>query len=91
MPAPTAPTTPEPPAGNHWQVRLLGLPSLVREQTPTTTLQLSPKDAALLAIVALDGPIAPDHAAALIWPAVDGKKADTNLEQPKNVQLARAK
>ncbi|HEX7441320.1 MAG TPA: BTAD domain-containing putative transcriptional regulator [Caldimonas sp.] len=45
------------------------------------TVRLSAKDAALLAVVALDGPIAADRVAALIWPAVEGRKADTNLRQ----------
>lgn len=81
MPAPIAPPAPEMPAGaSNWRVQLLGLPGLVRPR-PAATVRLSPKDAALLAVVALDGPIASDRAAALIWPAVDGRRADTNLRQ----------
>ena len=76
----TAATAPDLPAHAHWRLHLLGLPCLERAQS-ASTIRLSPKDAALLAVVALDGPIASEHAAALIWPTVDRKKADTNLRQ----------
>ena len=80
MSAPHELTVPETTAGDRWQLVLLGLPRLTRQE-PASTLRLSPKDAALLALVALDGPVAAEHVAALIWPAVDGHKADTSLRQ----------
>jgi DNA-binding SARP family transcriptional activator len=64
----------------HWRVILLGVPRLERVQ-PQATVRLSPKDAALLAVVALDGPVASDHVAALLWPASDSKKAVSSLRQ----------
>ncbi|MBL0151841.1 MAG: AAA family ATPase [Ideonella sp.] len=68
------------PAQQHWRVCLLGLPCLVGDD-PAVMVRLSPKDAALLAVVALDGPLAADHVAALIWPDLERRKADTNLRQ----------
>src|SRR5512147_3013136 len=68
------------PAPVRWRLVLLGLPRLVREE-PAASRPLSPKDAALLAIVALDGPVAADRVAALVWPSVDARKADTSLRQ----------
>ena len=62
-----------------WRVQLLGVPSLVR--VDEAAVHLSLKDAALLALVALDGPVAAAHVAALLWPAVSGKRADTSLRQ----------
>jgi DNA-binding SARP family transcriptional activator len=35
----------------------------------------------LLAVIALDGPVAADRVAALLWPAVDARRADTSLRQ----------
>lgn len=66
--------------GGRWQLLLLGTPCLVRDEPPAT-VRLSTKDAALLAIVALDGPVAADHVAALVWPGVASRKADTSLRQ----------
>ena len=80
MPALSAPTATDLSFGGPWRLQLLGLPCLVHTQSPAT-VRLSRKDAALLAVVALDGPIASEHAAALVWPAVDRKKAETNLRQ----------
>jgi DNA-binding SARP family transcriptional activator len=80
MPAPTARPAPEQPTAGPWRVVLLGLPCLVRAQPPAR-VPLSAKDAVLLAIVALDGPIAAEHAAALVWPAAGGTKAHTSLRQ----------
>ncbi len=80
MPALTTPTALVLPEAGKWRLHLLGLPCLERVQS-SMTIRLSPKDAALLAVVALDGPIASDHAAALIWPGADRKRADTNLRQ----------
>ncbi|HEY2558831.1 MAG TPA: AAA family ATPase [Caldimonas sp.] len=63
-----------------WCLHLIGMPCLVRRQ-PHSSVRLSPKDAALLALVALDGPLPPEVAAAMLWPAGDRRKADTNLRQ----------
>ncbi len=80
MPATTVHTAPDTPAASRWRLVLLGLPRLARD-VPPASLRLSPKDAALLAVVALDGPVAADHVASLLWPDVDAHKADTNLRQ----------
>ncbi len=79
MPAPTEFTAPDKPS-ERWRLVLLGAPCLTR-QAPAATLRLSTKDAALLAIVALDGPVAADHVAALVWPDVPAGRADTSLRQ----------
>lgn len=63
-----------------WRLRLLGLPR-IEPAGAGAAIRLSPKDAALLAVIALDGPIASHHVAALVWPAVERRKADTNLRQ----------
>ena len=63
-----------------WQLRLLGRPGLVAADG-LRSIALRPKDAALLALVALAGPIQSDHVAALLWPAATGKQADTSLRQ----------
>ena len=68
------------PTARPWCLLLLGAPRLVRADPPGD-LALSPKDAALLAIVALDGPVATDHVAALLWPKATGKRAESNLRQ----------
>src|SRR5205814_8404076 len=65
MPILAPPTPSAMAAGTPWRVLLIGSPCLVHAQA-ATKLRLSPKDAALLAIVALDGPVTADHAAALI-------------------------
>ena len=67
-------------ADERWHVILLGMPRLERAK-PQAVVRLSPKDAALLAVVALDGPIASDRVAALLWPASDCKKAVSSLRQ----------
>ena len=63
-----------------WQLRLLGRPELVAADG-LRSIALRPKDAALLALVALAGPIQSDHVAALLWPSATGKQADTSLRQ----------
>jgi len=55
-----------------WQLRLLGRPGLVAADG-LRSIALRPKDADLLALVALAGPIQSDHVAALLWPAATGK------------------
>ncbi|HSW26918.1 MAG TPA: bacterial transcriptional activator domain-containing protein, partial [Burkholderiaceae bacterium] len=42
---------------------------------------LQPKDAALLAVVALSGPMKAEHLAAMLWPAANARQADTSLRQ----------
>jgi len=80
MPAADQPHAPDPTAAGGWRLRLLGRPGLERIQPPAS-LPLSPKDAALLALVALDGPVPAAHATALLWPDADHRRADTNLRQ----------
>lgn len=63
-----------------WRLCLVGPPCLVRAATGER-LRLSAKDAALLAIVALDGPVSSEQVAARLWPGVDQRKGDTNLRQ----------
>ena len=60
------------------ELRLLGAPCLVVGER---RIALSAKDAALLCLVALAGPIRADRVAALLWPAAGAKQADTSLRQ----------
>jgi DNA-binding SARP family transcriptional activator len=60
------------------ELRLLGAPCLM---VGPRRIALSAKDAALLCLTALAGPIRADRVAALLWPAVAAKKADTSLRQ----------
>ena len=80
MPAPTEATVPDLPKPAAGCLHLLGVPRFERAAGQGALL-LSHKDAALLALVAQDGPIAPAHVAALLWPEVEPKKADTSLRQ----------
>jgi DNA-binding SARP family transcriptional activator len=66
------------PAALGLELRLLGAPCLV---VGGRRLALSAKDAALLCLVALAGPIRADRAATMLWPAVGAKQADTSLRQ----------
>lgn len=59
-------------------MRLLGTPALV---VAGRVIALSPKDAALLALAALAGPIRAERVAALLWPAAATRQADTSLRQ----------
>ena len=63
-----------------WQLRLLGEASLV-ERDSLRAIVLRPKDAALLALVALTGPVQPEHVAGLLWPSATAHRADTSLRQ----------
>ncbi|MBE2243098.1 MAG: AAA family ATPase [Burkholderiaceae bacterium] len=74
----TPPRLPASDAG--WQLQLLGQPSLVCTDDGRT-LVLRPKDAALLAIVALSAPVKADHLAALLWPGATARQADNSLRQ----------
>ena len=60
------------------ELRLLGVPALAVAQR---VIVLSPKDAGLLALAALAGPIRADRVAALLWPAASARRADTSLRQ----------
>ena len=79
----TVATDPQPPALT-WQLRLLGQPALVLASVAAGSqrcIVLRPKDAALLAVVALAGPIKAERVAALLWPAASARQADTSLRQ----------
>ena len=67
-------------ANGAWRLRLLGRPALVAADGGRT-IALRPKDAALLAVVALGGPIQSDHLAAMLWPSATSRQADTSLRQ----------
>ncbi len=69
-----------PAAGRRWELRLLGPPALVARD-PDRTLALRPKDAALLALVALAAPVKPGQIAAMLWPAASARQADASLRQ----------
>lgn len=60
-------------------LRLLAAPRL--ERPGGAVQRLAPKDAALLALLALDGATERSQAAALLWPLVDTDTARSNLRQ----------
>ena len=59
-------------------LHLLGAPCLV---VGNRSISLSAKDAALLALVALSGPLRADRVASLLWPLAAPRQADTSLRQ----------
>ena len=63
-----------------WRLCLLGRPALVAAEDGRT-IALRPKDAALLAVVALVGPIQSERVAAMLWPTASARQADTSLRQ----------
>ncbi len=65
--------------GSAWQLQLFDTPQLVHPELPA--LALSRKDAALLALVALAGPLPTARAAGLIWPQASASGAVNNLRQ----------
>jgi len=67
-------------AGPRWQLLLLGRPALV-ELASTRRIELRPKDAALLALVDLAGPIEAGRLASWLWPGANRRQADTSLRQ----------
>ena len=67
-----------PAHGGAAELRLLGVPAL---RVAQRHIALSAKDAALLALAALSGPIRADRVAALLWPQAAAKQADTSLRQ----------
>jgi len=60
------------------QLRLLGAPRLI---LPEAEHALERRDAALLALLVIDGPTPRARAAALIWPDADDEHARNNLRQ----------
>jgi DNA-binding SARP family transcriptional activator len=60
-------------------LRLLAVPALLRGDG--VLLPLERKDAALLAMLAVDGPTPRPRVAALLWPDAEPKKARNNLRQ----------
>lgn len=60
-------------------LRLLAVPALVRGDS--TLIALERKDAALLALLAVDGPTSRSRAAALLWPDSESQKARNSLRQ----------
>jgi DNA-binding SARP family transcriptional activator len=60
-------------------LRLLAVPALVRGDG--TLIALERKDAALLALLAIDGPTSRPRAAALLWPDSEAQKARNSLRQ----------
>ena len=60
-------------------LRLLMVPALVR--TDGVLVALERKDAALLALLAIEGPISRQGAAALLWPDAEPAKARNSLRQ----------
>src|SRR6516165_9763233 len=78
MPRPTRAST---HARAAWRVCLLGRPALVASAEGGRSLALRPKDAALLALVALAGPVQSERVAALLWPTATARQADTSLRQ----------
>jgi DNA-binding SARP family transcriptional activator len=61
------------------RLRLLAVPALVLPSGALVALER--KDAALLALLAVDGPLPRARAAALLWPDADPQKARNNLRQ----------
>ncbi len=61
------------------RIELVGTPRLVLGDASIHPLER--KDAALLALLAIDGPLPRGRAAALLWPDVDGDAARNNLRQ----------
>lgn len=61
------------------KLRLIGLPALIGNDGGASPLER--KDAALLAILAIDGATARDALASMLWPDVPLKTANTSLRQ----------
>ena len=66
--------------GACWQLQLLGAPALVPADGGEAVV-LQPKDAAMLAVIALSGPVKAEHLGAMLWPSASARQADTNLRQ----------
>ncbi|RVT52238.1 BTAD domain-containing putative transcriptional regulator [Rubrivivax albus] len=75
---PGSPTAP--PPSDEIRITLLGTPQWARDDGPPRPL--APRDAALLALLAIDGSVARDRAAAWLWPdAVSQAHANLSLRQ----------
>jgi len=75
--------TADAPGARHaacWHLRLLGEPAL-EPGGGGAAMVLQPKDAALLAVIALSGPVKADQLGAMLWPSASTRQADTNLRQ----------
>lgn len=68
-----------PPDASRIVLRLLHAPRLAA--AGAEAWPLPPKDAALLALLAIDGPTARARVAAMLWPAADADGAHNNLRQ----------
>ncbi len=68
-----------PAAAAVFHLRLLAVPALVRGDG--VLIALERKDAALLALLAVDGPTSRSRAAALLWPDAESQKARNSLRQ----------
>lgn len=68
------------PPFNHLYIRLLGAPSWSLGGDPVRH-PLSRKDAALFAVLALEGPQPRERLAGLVWPDVASARASSNLRQ----------
>jgi DNA-binding SARP family transcriptional activator len=78
MPRTHAASRPHAVASGGAELRLLEAPALL---VGGRAIALSPKDAALLALAALSGPIRASRVAALLWPQAAAKQADASLRQ----------
>ena len=63
-----------------WQLCLLGVPCLLPADG-SPRIALSSKDAALLAVIALAGPVKAERVAAMLWPIATARQADASLRQ----------
>lgn len=76
----TAARTSPPGPSNAWTLRLLGPPALVAPATGAV-LPLRPKDAALLAAVALSSALRAEQVATMLWPGSSLQQANASLRQ----------
>ena len=76
----SAPAPIAPDQGQTWELRLLGQPALLARESGRELL-LQPKDAALLAVVALSSPLKAERLVEMLWPRASARQADTSLRQ----------
>lgn len=77
---PSTPTVANDERPVRWRLCLLGSPRL-ETVGGERRIELRPKDAALLALVALAGPIQADRLTALLWPTASAPRAEASLRQ----------